>query len=210
MSNTARYLGASVRPVLEITLLTTTNTINGHEYVDLGLSVKWATCDIGASWPLAFGDRFAWGETETKKYTEDNSATYSKDNDTFRDAAKEKWGGTWRMPTKAEFQELIDNCTWKWRSDGYIVTSNKNGNSIILPIEGMYYYWWDHDVVQEMADYLADDYQDCDNLYWSSSLCDEEQAYYLYFSGGCPYVGIGCDPDYINRYSGLRIRPVSE
>ena len=117
------------------------NTINGHEYVDLGLSVKWATCNIGASKPEDYGDYFAWGEDETKStYTDDNSATYGRTNYTFRDAAKKKWGGTWRMPTANEFQELIDNCTWTWTTqgghNGHKVTSKKNGNSIFLPAAG--------------------------------------------------------------------------
>ena len=116
------------------------NTINGHEYVDLGLSVKWATCNIGASKPEDCGDYFAWGEDETKpKYYPSNNTTensYFK----FRDAARKKWSGTWRMPTANEFQELIDNCEWTWTTqgvlDGYKVTSKKNGNSIFLPAAG--------------------------------------------------------------------------
>ena len=120
------------------------NTINGHKYVDLGLSVKWATCNIGASSPSDYGDYFARGEDETKaEYTEDNSTTYGRVNYTFRDAAKKKWGGTWRMPTEAEFEELEDKCTWKWTTqgghNGYKVTSKKNGNSIFLPAAGTRY-----------------------------------------------------------------------
>ena len=137
---------------------------NGHEYVDLGLSVKWATCNVGATTPEEYGDYFAWGETETKdtydwstyKYcngTEDSMTKYctnsnngTVDNKTTLeltdDAAHVNWGGSWRMPTKAEQEELMDtnNCTWEWIArngvNGYKVTSKKNGNFIFLPAAG--------------------------------------------------------------------------
>lgn len=119
---------------------------NGYKYVDLGLSVKWATCNVGASYPSDYGDYYAWGETSTKSsYTKDNSSTYGKQmssiagNATY-DVARKKWGSPWRLPTKAEFDELIDNCTWTWTTqngkNGYKVTSKKNGNSIFLPAAG--------------------------------------------------------------------------
>ena len=58
-------------------ITSSTGTINGYEYVDLGLSVKWAMCNIGASSPSDYGDYFAWGETEPKdEYTNDNGVTY--------------------------------------------------------------------------------------------------------------------------------------
>lgn len=124
----------------------TSGTINGHDYVDLGLSVKWATCNVGASSPGDYGDYYAWGETSTKSsYDEDNSATYCKQmssiagNATY-DVARKKWGSPWRLPTKAEFDELIDNCTWTWTTqnghNGYKVTSKRNGNSIFFPATG--------------------------------------------------------------------------
>lgn len=56
-----------------------TGTANGHGYVDLGLSVKWATCNVGASSPTGYGDYYAWGETTAKSdYSESNSTTYGK------------------------------------------------------------------------------------------------------------------------------------
>ena len=140
--------------------LSATGTINGHEYVDLGLSVKWATCNVGASSPSDYGNYYAWGETSTKSsYTEDNYKYYSNDkyvdignniSGTKYDAARANWGGTWRMPTEREFQELIDKCTWTWTllddCFGYKITG-KNGNSIFLPTEKKgatrekSYYW---------------------------------------------------------------------
>ena len=74
-------------------------TINGHEYVDLGLSVVWATCNVGAESPEDYGDYYAWGETQTKpSYDISNCETWKKDigdiENTNRDVAHVKWGGT--------------------------------------------------------------------------------------------------------------------
>ena len=119
-------------------------TINGHEYVDLGLSVKWATCNVGASSPEDYGNYYAWGETKTKSdYSDSNRVTYSKiGGDSRYDAARANWGGSWRIPTKAELEELKDNCTWTWMTqcgkNGYRLTG-PNGNSIFLPAAGYRY-----------------------------------------------------------------------
>ena len=121
------------------------NTINGHEWVDLGLSVKWATCNIGAERPEDYGNYYAWGETRTKDdYSRSNCETWGKAigdiGGTSRDVAHVKWGGSWRMPTKAEIDELIENCDYKWTSvnvvEGGKFTSRKNGKSIFLPAAG--------------------------------------------------------------------------
>ena len=118
--------------------------INGHEYVDLGLpsGLKWATCNVGADLPEEYGDYYAWGEIETKiEYTDDNSKTYCKSmsdisgNATY-DVARAKWGGSWRLPTTIELEELKNKCKWEWTTingkKGYKVTG-PNGNSIFLP-----------------------------------------------------------------------------
>ena len=133
-----------------------------HEYVDLGLSVKWATCNMGASSPEEYGDHYAWGETETEstydwntykwcKGSKNTLTKYCTDSDygtvdnkkvleSSDDVAQVKWGGSWRMPTDAEMTELRENCTWTWTTqggkNGYKVTSKKNGNSIFLPAAG--------------------------------------------------------------------------
>jgi uncharacterized protein (TIGR02145 family) len=124
----------------------TTGTHEGHEWVDLGLSVKWATCNVGASTPGDYGNYYAWGETSTKReYTTSNCASIGKSwggigGNSSRDAARANWGGSWRMPTKAEVQELKDNCTWTRTTQnghkGYKVTSKKNGQNIFLPTAG--------------------------------------------------------------------------
>ena len=123
-------------------------TINGHEWVDLGLSVKWATCNIGASSPSDYGDYYAWGETWTKsEYREDNSVTHGKTMDDISgdvryDAARANWGGSWRLPTASEILELVNKCTWIWTRQGghkgYRVTG-PNGKSIFLPAAGFRY-----------------------------------------------------------------------
>ena len=113
---------------------------NGYGYVDLGLSVKWATCNVGADSPEDYGDYFAWGETKPKlSYTEENY-TYTDSPETLssiRDAASVNMGGSWRMPTLKEQKELIDKCTWTWTTlngvEGYEVKSKKNSNAIFLP-----------------------------------------------------------------------------
>ena len=131
--------------------------------VDLGLSVKWATCNVGATTPEEYGDYFAWGETTTKEtYKEDNSLTYGLSNSELQsqgyidsegnltpqyDAATANWGGTWRMPTYEELKELRTNCTWTIATQNDVYGYNvegPNGNSIFLPIVvggGRGYYW---------------------------------------------------------------------
>lgn len=130
---------------------------NGHMHaVDLGLSVKWACCNVGADSPEEFGGYYAWGETEEKTFYEDPTYKWldqtvdeiSKYNDVdgkttlepADDAAQTLVGDGWRMPTRAEMQELIDRCTWVWTVvngvKGYKVSGN--GNSIFLPAAGSY------------------------------------------------------------------------
>ena len=137
---------------------------NGQEYVDLGLSVNWATCNVGADKPEDYGDYYAWGETEPKseytwenyKFRKSGDADYNVklskygvkvDGKTVLDpeddVAHEKWGGSWRIPSEAEFQELFDNCTTIRDSlngiYGYRLTSKLPGytdRSIFLPDAG--------------------------------------------------------------------------
>ncbi|MBQ0095524.1 MAG: Ig-like domain-containing protein [Bacteroidetes bacterium] len=196
------------------------------QYVDLGLSVKWATCNVGAEKPEDYGDYFAWGETETKsdyswstykyckgsydsmtKYCDNSSYGYNgfTDNnsvlDPEDDAAHVNWGGDWRMPTKAEKDELrnTSNCTWTWTTmngvNGYKVVSKKSGyagNYIFLPAAGYR---------GGTALYRVGS----DGYYWSSSLNTGSPggAYCLYFgSGGVYWDGSG------GRDYGQSVRPV--
>lgn len=131
---------------------------NGYEYVDLGLSVKWAKCNVGANAPTEAGSYFAWGELYTKStYASDNYSVATSPTvlPQHLDAANYTMKGNWRMPTKAEFQELIDNCTMTKLSYGVKFTA-KNGNYIILPFVGYkdswsnpgksYGYYWTSDI----------------------------------------------------------------
>lgn len=106
--------------------------------VDMGLSVKWASMNLGAKSEDEIGMFFAWGETSPKPgYTRDNydfSVDAGKD---CYDAAKAKLSGDWRVPTKTEWEELVKHCYWNWTTrngiDGFLVTSKFTGNSIFLP-----------------------------------------------------------------------------
>lgn len=203
--------------------LPTTGVINGHEWVDLGLSVKWATCNVGASSPSDYGSFFSWGETRAKsKYSWENlrfrvsgdsfdNVTFSKYNteskrgpvdnkthlDLSDDAARVNWGGSWRMPTSAELDELKTKCTWTWTTQGgktgYKVTSKTTGSSIFLPAAGF-----------RLGERLYS--EDSSGSYWSSSLDSSRpyDAYYLSFR--LDFVGWS----YNYRCFGYRVRPVTE
>ena len=195
---------------------------DNHEYVDLGLSVKWATCNVGATKPEEYGDYFAWGETEPKstydwstyKYCNgsyntltkyNNSSSYGTvDNkttlDLSDDAARANWGGSWRMPTDAELTELRENCTWiltvENEVNGYKVTSNMDGytdKSIFLPAAGIRL---DGSLIS------AGGY----GGYWSGSLKMgyPDQVGDLYFDSGGVY------GDYSYRIYGRSVRPVCQ
>ena len=202
----------------------------GHEYVDLGLSVKWATCNVGATTPEDYGDYFAWGEVTTKnsydwstyKYCEGSDVTlikyctessYGKDGfvdnkimlDPTDDAAIVNWGGEWRMPTKAEQDELRDKCTWTWITtengvSGYRVTSNVLGytdRSIFLPAAG------------------SKSGSTCENVgtfgfYWSNLLGSyDEQDYIVRSATSISFSSSYKDADGVrDRSSGRSVRPV--
>ncbi len=194
-----------------------------HDYVDLGLSVKWATCNVGATKPEEYGNHFAWGETQPKsiydlstyKWSEDGTAyTLTKYNtgNTFGmiiddktqlelidDAAAANWGGNWRMPTTEEQKELYEHCTWTWTTingvNGYEITSKKSGytSKSIFLPAAGYRSGGSLNFVGVCGDY------------WSSSLSPDFtiQAYYMGLRDG---VWHGCDV----RSLGLSVRPVVE
>lgn len=170
--------------------VTVTLTINGHEYVDLGLSVKWATSNVGADNPWDYGDYFAWGETEQKKeYTAETSLTYDVEMPDISgnpeyDVARLKWGGTWRMPDGAEMNELMDECTWEWTAEHGIngtKVTGPNGNSIFLPAAGFrnftsFYFlgergsYWSSAPAEDGPEYARSlDFDDNAVLYWFTS-----------------------------------------
>lgn len=176
-------------------------TLTAGESVDLGLSVKWASCNLGATKPEDCGDYYAWGETTPKdNYWISNYAYYNnKTKDytdignniagTSYDAATVNLGKGWRMPTKSEIEELVSRCTWKWEQingiNGFLVSGN--GNMIFIPA-------LKSDVGLNFSNAVV--------LLWSST--EALNSYSHYLEG---------DPDRIDmhfyqKYYGLPIRPV--
>ena len=191
-----------------------TGTENGYGWVDLGLSVKWATCNVGATSPEEYGAYFAWGETTTKSnYSNSNCPTYGLSISQLQsqgyidsegnlnpqyDAARANWGGSWRMPTESEMQELRDKCTWTWTTyngvKGYNV-KGPNGNSIFLPAAG-YRYGSSLDSAGSRGSYWSSSpYEGYDGFY----------AYTLYFVSDGRIMSNGYLRDY-----GRSVRPVVE
>ena len=204
--------------------------INGHEYVDMGDGLKWATYNMGAYNPWEYGDYYAWGVTTTQTdyywdtypfiqsgYTTNTAADYitkynSSDGKTSfadysyaDDAARQRWGSTWRIPTYEEWTTLRgSNYSWVWTTNylgsginGMLVTRKANtgpcsGNSIFLPAAG-------YRVFTNIRDTGSNGW------YWSSSLYSSvTNAESVYFNNSTKY-----DNEY-PRYMGMSIRPVSE
>lgn len=198
------------------------------EVVDLGLSVKWASFNLGASAPEEYGDYFAWGETEPKsnyswstykwcmngsdsqltKYCNDSLYGYNgfTDDKTVLDpeddAAVVALCGSWRMATYSEWEELKTNCTWEWTTlnevYGRKVTSNKEG-------------YTDKWIFLPAAGtrYHAGLYVGSAGCYNSSSLSTDNPylSYYVYFDSD--NVVWNYNPRGY-RYNGFSVRPVSE
>lgn len=170
---------------------------NGHDWIDIGLSVKWATMNVGAGSPEDYGAHYAWGETSEKNDYSLNTYQWYKSNlwmkycinaiegmrdnkttlEPADDAAAANWGGSWRMPTKAEQDELLNRCSWAWITKnsvgGYEVTG-PNGNSVFLPAAGF------------SLNSNGPSLRGNRGYYWSSTLnsSGSSGAYYLYFFGG--------------------------
>ena len=194
-------------PEQRMTTLGLRLVLDKHAYVDLGLSVLWATTNLGATQPEEYGDYFAWGETDPKDiYTRDNYKW--RDNTKYNnsggltsiqledDAAHVNWGGDWRMPTKEEYSELIEKCTWTWTQhkgiNGYQVTG-PNGNSIFLPATGY---------IGNGPSYPVGEY----GLYWTTELHSSSinSSYILIF--GKNYTQRPSPNG--SRFYGFSIRPV--
>ena len=197
---------------------------DGVEAVDLGLpsGTKWASCNVGAESPEEYGNYYAWGEVKTKanyswstykyakkdkekltKYCAISTYGYNGFVDKKRilelgdDAAYALWGGAWRMPTQAEWEELVNNCTWTWTTqnnvNGYLVKSNTNNNSIFLPAAGCH---------------KGTAFNDAGSIgyYWSANLrLSSCYAIFLNFTLDSHSVGSRLD-----RCFGLSVRPVCQ
>lgn len=158
MGQGARYYGFAVRAVVDNTDMINVPSqgqTGGNKWVDLGLPSgnKWATCNLGAKSSEEFGQTYQWaattptGERSKSNPTSGKKMSSISGNKTY-DAASAQWGSTWKMPTTADFQELMQHCTWEYttlgRVTGLKATSKKNGNYIFFPIETystMVEYW---------------------------------------------------------------------
>lgn len=186
---------------------------NGHAWVDLGLSVKWATCNVGAAAPEEAGKFVAWGELALQKkefgwdnyaWCEEGSNMHLKkynQNSFFGktdrktellsddDIACKQWGKSWRIPTRENWDELCEKCSWEWTGNGYKVTGPSK-QSIFLPAAG---YRNTSLVDGGVAGY-----------YWSASLNTKQpdRAHYAGFN-----VNGYIDGTY-SRANGLSVRPV--
>ena len=196
----------------------TSNMEEPHEYVDLGLSVKWATCNVGAYKPEDSGDFYAWGETVSKSYYSEfsyqwcDSVLYNSLNkyngidkcgkvdhletlEPADDVAHVKWGGQWRMPTKEEFEELCNNTDITWVTqngvNGRLFTAS-NGNSLFLPVAG------------SRSDNELE-HVGSSGSYWSSSFSTDYPNNALYFHFSLEGWGIAA----YYYCSGLSVRPVT-
>lgn len=183
-----------------------------HQYVDLGLSVKWATTNVDASAPEESGGYYAWGEIETKaSYSSDNYKYYTNGKTPTKyvnsdktpvlapedDVASVKWGGDWRMPTKQEWEELFNNCDVEWTTQngvpGRKFTSKKVRylqNSIFIPAVG--------------EKYKEINRSEGMGRYWTSSSApkDNSRSSYVTFGSG----GFGVFDE--SRETGRPVRPV--
>ena len=203
----------------------TTGTCNGHDWVDLGLpsGTKWATCNVGADRSEDYGNYYAWGETSTKNYYDNDKCRYMdyynyesnltkycsnsrfgyigfSDNLTTLqssdDAATVNWGSAWRMPTREEYEELKNNCTVTRTTQNGIngyLFTGPNGNSIFLPAAGSRY----------QSDLGSAGYA---GKYWSGSLSTSHpnHAISFYFYSDSEY----CFVDIYSRGCGFTVRPV--
>ena len=181
--------------------------INGFEYVDLGLpsGLKWANCNLGAKSPEKYGNYYSWGEIDKKSsYKDDNSVTQGVPAESIGnisanpqyDAARVAMGATWRIPTRAEFEELINNCKWEWTElEGH--TGNKvtgpNGNSIFFPA-----------AFARSGTTKKNSWMGVRGNYWSSEALGAKDAYIL------DTMKLGGSIRMAERFYGRTIRPVSE
>ena len=174
--------------------------------VDLGLpsGTKWADRNIGALNPEDTGLYFSWGNTVGHEAGKDYDFEEDYDNtpgselkgdiDLEHDAARVNLGEPWKMPTKEQFKELVDNCESEVATlKGYLgrcFTSKINGNSIFMPFAG----------------YISGaslDYRGSDGSYWSSSLRSQAYGCYLYFNSSSVYPALDN-----NRFNGFSVRAV--
>lgn len=183
--------------------------VQNHDFVDLGLSVQWATCNIGAESPKQGGNLYAWAETETKssykyenyKYGKNGSydqmTKYNRNDgltmlESCDDAASVNWGNEWKTPTAEEFKELLDNCDWYGMNGCYYGISKINDNVIILSTKTG---CRDDSFYNNRSD---------DGYYWTANKGTDVQRGYAWIKRQAYYYFT----TNINRYFGYAVRPV--
>lgn len=201
---------------------------NGYQFIDLGLTVKWATYNVGATKPEEFGSYFAWGETEQKEYydwdtykwcnnSNDSLTKYCYDekygNEGFTDTLKAlerqddvahvKWGGSWRMPTIVEMLELIKQCDWEWYDADNTVFNGVAGYKVTSFKEGFKGRF----IFLPAAGYhygrsLYD--EGFFGGYWTSSIGTDLPYYALNLFSASPFF----EDSFYTRQNGLSVRPV--
>lgn len=168
-----------------------------HDYVDLGLpsGTKWATMNVGASSETDYGNYYQYGKGADQYAATSGQSDYSGMEiplATSADTAAQVWGGQWHMPTKAQFEELTANTTYEWTTingvNGGKFTS-QNGNYVFFPAAG---YW------HNGSQYSVGNYGN----YWSSTLFDDGDSYYLHVRDGRKEVTS------YHRLDGYCVRPV--
>ena len=154
-----------------------------HDFIDLGLSVNWATCNLGSNYPYYRG------------------TLYELSMEYQGDTATALWGKDWRMPTKEEFQELMDSCSWEFdnNNQGFIVTG-RNGNSIFLPAGG--FKSGDHDYLNYGSGVYLWGSRDLESS-------EEPRAWALSVLSG-PHAGKRLDSVLLSLLVSHSIRPVTE
>ena len=169
--------------------------IDNHYYRDLGLpsGTKWATMNVGASSETDYGNYYQYGKGSAQYAATSGDSDYQGTENPLSssvDTARQVWGGSWHMPTSAQCQELIDECTWTFDSNNSGYTVSKNGQSIFFPAAGCFYEGSQLDVGSF-------------GRYWSSTPNGNFVACYLSFSSGSKNVGNGD-----SRSLGYSVRPV--
>lgn len=217
----------------------TTSDLPTDQFVDMGVSVKWASHNIGATKPDEEGQRFAWGEVTPKdSYSIDNYKWYSQDqyskyneNDNLRvlqpedDAATAILGSQWHIPTHDEVRELVEACDWMWvyygKTRGLAATSCTTGNTLFFPsvkhdsplfTNGLWEdFYWTSSILYSDVDYL-----NIDSSTFADAVCMRIQTGFA--GSGISQddsVFHGLQPgngatDRINRYNSAVIRPVTK
>ena len=186
---------------------------NHPHMIDLGLpsGTKWACCNVGATTPEDYGNYYAWGETQPKSFYSENTYQYYNGNLSYPDSytiivsdiagteydtATANWGAPWRMPTKAQCEELFSNCTSEWTTQNGVngrKFTGYNGATIFLPAAGIR---WNGQLSDKGSS----------GIYWTSMNNESSRAsasYFVFDSGEVEVFKYGG-----SRCYGLSVRPV--